>query len=218
MYYNSYTTNRKSVLKCNDIIRIILLLFGYIELTLADVFCGSHLPEFGQHVRFCYGITAYCCGFQDGHCCWDSIWKIWWFWVVVLVVLGALFSCIGYFCTCINDDYNSTGRVSPFFAIRDGIRRRFSTQSSADVDDPFKEYRDRAVMLPPYYPTTSTVPVGSAGPSGGTDTYPDLPPPYAEATATTSENTPLLPVGTTTTSTVQNPSTTPQPTAPMPPR
>lgn len=166
-----------------------------VSITKGDVFCGTENPLTDAHVTYCYGITAYCCGYLRERCCWDSIWKIWWFWVVVLVVLGALFSCIGYFCTCVNDDWSNQGRVSPLYAIRDGFRRRFSsTPGSADATDPYKDYREQTVLLPPYYPSTSSVPVASAAQTPGASSYPEAPPPYTEQPM--NEQTPLLPVTT----------------------
>nr|CAB3267618.1 vesicular, overexpressed in cancer, prosurvival protein 1-like [Phallusia mammillata] len=151
----------------------ILWIFYLVDFVKADVVCDA---GFGYPLRYCYGITAYCCGNHYQNCCWQEIWKVWWFWVVAFVVITAIFSCCGYYCSSNNDGYGGFLRRNSSF----NVFRRFSRYSRRDSEEEaWKPYRPQ-VELPPYSPSTSTEITGTSVDPNPPQNLPYLepPPPY----------------------------------------
>nr|XP_026692938.1 WW domain binding protein 1-like isoform X2 [Ciona intestinalis] len=122
----------------------------FVELTKqvqCDVICDT---GYGP-IRYCYGLTAYCCGPHSDQCCWQKIYKLWWFWVVAFVVLSGLFACCGYYCTNNrNPGYDSD--ESGFNLFRRFRRSSYVPYNRHDEHDEWKPYQQR-VSLPPYTPS-----------------------------------------------------------------
>uniref|UniRef100_H2ZHY3 Vesicular, overexpressed in cancer, prosurvival protein 1 n=1 Tax=Ciona savignyi TaxID=51511 RepID=H2ZHY3_CIOSA len=118
----------------------------FLQQVYCDVICDS---GFGP-IRYCYGLTAYCCGEHHDKCCWEKIYKLWWFWVVAFVVISGIFACCGYYCTNNRHDYEPEDSSFSWF-------RRFRRTSSTpymrhgEAEDEWKPYQQR-VSLPPYTP------------------------------------------------------------------
>ncbi|CAK8672106.1 unnamed protein product [Clavelina lepadiformis] len=144
-----------------------------IDFAMADAICSSSRR---YPVKYCYGITAYCCGSHLQNCCWEEIWKVWWFWVIVFVVLTALFACLGYYCSAVASEPTYGVLRTESFNIFHRFRRSPS-QGYEPIDESWKP--PDHVELPPYTPTASqSAPLPTDSNISQNMPYLEPPPPY----------------------------------------